>query len=427
MDGNEGHRARIIDRELDELLAGLPAIALEGAKAVGKTVTASARAATIHELDDPAQRLIAEADPARLLTDPPPILIDEWQLVPPVWDRVRRAVDADRSPGRFLMTGSSSSVARGTHSGAGRIVTLRMRPLSLAERLDTPPSVSIGELLLGKRTPVEGRTDITLADYTAEILQSGFPGWRGIPERALRTQLDAYLRRVVDRDFPELGHTVRNPTTLMRWLAAYAAATATTTSLEKIRAAAAGRAQEPPAKTTALAYRDVLERLFILDGLPGWWPSRNHLGSLALAPKHHMADPALAARLLGANRRNLLKGESPGPIIPRDGTLLGALFESLVAMSVRIYAQASEASVRHLRTNGGRHEIDLIIEGLDGRVLALEVKLGSAPRDTDVKHLRWLAAEIGEDLLDAVLVTTGPAAYRREDGIAVVPAALLGP
>jgi hypothetical protein len=140
-----------------------------------------------------------------------------------------------------------------------------------------------------------------------------------------------------------------------------------------------------------------------------------------------MADPALAARLLGANRHSLLKGESPGPKIPRDGTLLGALFESLVAMSVRVYAQAVEASVGHLRTNGGRHEIDLIVEGLGGGVLALEVKLGGAPRDTDFKHLRWLAAELGEDLLDAVLVTTGPAAYRRPDGIAVVPAALFGP
>jgi hypothetical protein len=133
---NGSYRRRVVDDELDVLLRGLPAIALEGAKAVGKSATASQRAATVHEFDDPDQRAVAEADPGRLIDDPPPVLIDEWQFVPAVWDRVRRAVDADPSPGRFLLTGSSSAVRRGSHSGAGRIVSLRMRPLSLAERLD---------------------------------------------------------------------------------------------------------------------------------------------------------------------------------------------------------------------------------------------------------------------------------------------------
>src|ERR1700677_4024587 len=148
-----GYRLRIVDRELDELMAGLPAIALEGAKAVGKTATASQRATSIHELDDLDQRELAEADPARLLAAAPPVLIDAWQFRPPIWDRVRGAVDADTSPGRFLLTGSSSPVVRGTHSGAARIVSLRMRPLALSERLQAPSTVSIGELLRGDRTP----------------------------------------------------------------------------------------------------------------------------------------------------------------------------------------------------------------------------------------------------------------------------------
>lgn len=408
-------------------MSGLPAIALEGAKAVGKTATAMQRAATTHELDDLDQRVLAEADPARLLADPYPVLIDEWQFVPPTWDRVRRAVDADPSPGRFLLTGSSSPAERGTHSGAGRIVNLRMRPLSLAERLQEPPSVSIRDLLEGERDAVRGQSSLTLEDYTDEILGSGFPGLRGLSGRQLRAQLDAYLWRVVDRDFPELGHAVRNPVLLRRWMAAYAAATGTITSFEKIRAAATAGDERKPAKTTAQAYRDVLERLFIVDELPGWQPSRNHISQLALPPKHHLADPALAARLLGATRETLLKGESVGPSIPRDGTLLGALFESLVTLSVRVYAQAAEAAVWHLRTKGGRHEVDLIVERADGKVLAIEVKLGGVPRDADTKHLNWLAAQLGNDLLDAVIVTTGRNAYRRPDGIAVVPAALLGP
>jgi predicted AAA+ superfamily ATPase len=418
------YRRRILDDELDVLMRSLPAIALEGPKAVGKTASASQRVATIHELDDPDQRAVAAADPGRLLGYPPPVLIDEWQFVPSVWDRVRRAVDADPAPGRFLLTGSSSPVATGSHSGAGR-VSVRMRPLALAERLEDVPTVSLAALLGGGRPAVAGQTDVALGDYTEEILRSGFPGLRGLEARALRAQLDAYLQRIVDRDFPELGHVVRNPALLRRWMAAYAAATASSTSFEKIRAAATSGQDDKPAKTTVQAYRDVLERLFIIEDLPGWQPSRNYISQLALPPKHHLADPALAARLLGANRDRLLKGESPGPNVPRDGTLLGALFESLVTLSVRVYAQAAEATVGHLRTKGGRHEVDIIVERDDGKVVAIEVKLGATPRADETKHLAWLADELGDDLLDAIVITTGRDAYRRQDGIAVVPAALL--
>ena len=421
------YRRRVLDDELDELMGGLPAVALEGAKAVGKTATASQRAATVHQLDDPGQRAIAEADLDRLLGSPPPVLIDEWQYLPPVWDRVRRAVDSGAAPGQFLLTGSSSPEDTGTHSGGGRIVSLRMRPFSLAERLDEPASVSLAELLVGGRPEVGGRTACKLENYTEEILRSGFPGLRDLEGRALRAQLDGYLRRVVDRDFPELGHPVRNPGALGRWMTAYAAATATTTSFEKIRDASSSGEESKPARTTVQPYRDVLERLFILDEVPAWKPSRNRIAQLALPPKHHLADPALAARLLGATANALLKGESPGPNIPRDGTLLGALFESLVTQSVRVYAQAAEASVGHLRTHRGDHEVDLIVERDDGRVIAMEVKLSTTPDADAARHLRWLSEQIGDELLDAIIITTGPEAYRRADGIAVVPAALLGP
>lgn len=418
---------RVLDDELDELLAELSAIAVEGAKAVGKTHTALQRVSTVHDLGDLDERAIATADADRLLASPPPVLIDEWQHLPQVWDKVRRAVDAGAPPGRFLLTGSASPHTPGTHSGAGRIVSLRMRPLSLAERMPGTATVSLAELLLGEGAPVAGRTDATLEDYTDEILRSGFPGMRRLSWRPLRAQLDAYLRRIVDRDFPELGHAVRNPDGLRRWLTAYAAATATTTSFERIRDAATGGHDSPPARSTVQPYRDVLERLYVLDEVPGWKPSSNRIAELSLPPKHHLADPALAARLLGASASALLRGASPGPSIPRDGTLLGALFESLVTLSVRVYAQASEATVGHLRTHRGDREVDLIVERDDGRVVAIEVKLTVTPDDDDVRHLHWLRRKLGDDLLDAVVVTTGRGAYRRPDGIAVVPAALLGP
>jgi predicted AAA+ superfamily ATPase len=421
------YRRRVLDDELDDVARTLPAIAIEGPKAVGKTATALQRAATVHELDDPGQRAVAEADLDRLVASPPPILIDEWQYVPPVWDRVRRAVDAGAPAGRFLLTGSASPADTRTHSGAGRIVSLRMRPLALAERSDEQLTVSLSEILGGNRPTIAGSTGFTVEDYTDEILRSGFPGMRGLDGRALRAQLDGYLQRIVDRDFPEFGHALRNPDGLRRWMAAYAAATSTTTSFEKIRDAATGRHEAKPARSTVQPYREILSRLFILDDVPGWKPSRGHIGALALPPKHHLADPALAARLLGATRESLLRGETAGPAIPRDGTLLGTLFESLVTLSIRVYAQVAEARVGHLRTQGGRHEVDLVVEREDGRVVAIEIKLASTPDERAGAHLRWLAREIGDGLLDAMIVTTGPEAYRRSDGIAVVPAALLGP
>lgn len=419
---------RVVDDELDELLPGITAIAIEGAKAVGKTATAARRAATIHRLDDPAQREVIEADATRLVAGDRPILIDEWQRLPESWDLVRRAVDADTSGGQFLLTGSATPVVAPTHSGAGRIVTVRMRPMTLAERGVGVPSVSLAALLTGNRPPISGTSDVTLERYVSEIVASGFPGLRQLRGRQLRAQLDGYISRIVEHDFVEMGgYIVRNPQALRQWLAAYAAATSTTATHETIRDAATGEHGEKPARTTTRPYHDVLQRLWIVEPVPAWLPTRNRIARLAAPPKHQLVDPALAARLLGVGADALLEGRSVGPPTPRDGTLLGDLFESLVTLSLRTFAQAAEASVRHLRTQRGEHEVDLIVGRDDGRVLAVEVKLKGVIVDGDVRHLLWLRDQIGDDLLDAVVITTGPEAYRRKDGVAVVPAALLGP
>ncbi|HMC49272.1 MAG TPA: metal-sensing transcriptional repressor [Solirubrobacterales bacterium] len=247
---------------------------------------------------------------------------------------------------------------------------------------------------------------MALEDYVDEILASGFPGLSNLGDRALRLQLDGYSARVVDRDFIELGHQVRNPAGLRRWMTAYAAATATTTSFEKIRAAATGDEGEQLSKDAARPYRTILERLWILDPVPAWQPTRRHLSRLSAASKHHLVDPALAARLLGATREALLEDQELGPPIRRDGTLLGALFESLVTLCVRVYAQSAEATVGHLRTFSGSREIDLIVEGPAKRVVAIEVKLKRTIRDDDVNALHWLQGQIGDELLDAVVVNT---------------------
>jgi predicted AAA+ superfamily ATPase len=425
------YQTRVVDQELDTLLSVLPAVLIEGPKGVGKTATAQQRAVSSVYLDDAAQRAIAEADPKVLLQRDRPILIDEWQRVPPVWDAVRRAVDANHEPNQYLLTGSATPTSSPLHSGAGRIVTLRMRPLSFAERGLGPTTVSLQELLTGSKPVLEGTTAVALADYTREIVASGFPGFRHLQGRALRSQLDSYLARIVDRDFEEQGHRMRQPETLKRWMRAYAAVVSTTAPLETIRDAATGGQNEKPSKNSTLLYREILEQLWIADPVPAWLPSESYLTELVHAPKQQLADPALATRLLGIDAQALLNGTEAGPTVSqdplRDGTQLGRLFESLVTLSLRVYAQAAEANVRHLRTKGGRQEIDLIVVRGDQRVLAVEVKLSTTVHDDDVRHLAWLRNRIGDELLDAIVVTTGPQAYRRRDGIGVVPLALLGP
>ena len=416
---------RIVDKDVAAALGGLAAVSLEGAKGVGKTATASRLARTTIHLDDPDEAALLAVNRDRLTTAPRPVLLDEWQRYPYSWDMVRRAVDDGAAPGSFILTGSATP-REATHSGAGRIVRLRMRPLTLAERALEPPTVSFADLLADTRSDVSGASGLTIADYAREITASGFPGIRQLSEPFRRQALDSYLDRVVEHDFPELGHVVRRPAALRAWLTAYAAATGSTASYETILDAATPGVSDKPARATTIAYRDTLVRLWLIDQVPAWLPTRNPLAALTQAPKHFLVDPALAARLLGVGPDRLLSDPAPGKVRVADGPLLGALFESLAALTISVHAHTHGARVGHLRTKGGDHEVDLIVERDDGKVLAVEAKLTRVPTDHDARHLRWLSGQLGDDLLDAVILTTGTRAYRRPDGVAVIPLALLG-
>lgn len=418
---------RIIDSELDGLFAALPALAIDGLKGIGKTTTAEQRAARVFQLDSHSVRESVAADPRRIAVGQRPVLVDEWQRVPEVWDVVRRAVDADPAGGQFLLVGSATPEAGATaHTGAGRIGRLRMRPLTLSERQIADPTVSLQGLLSGNRRHVVGDCRLDLSDYVDEIVASGFPAIRRLPSRPRKFQLDSYLRNVVDRDVPEHGLAVRRPDAMLAWLRAYAAATSSTASYSQILDAATPGLAEKPARSTSIAYRDVLTQLWLLDPVPAWQPTGSFLTRLGQSPKHHLADPGLAARLLGLTSESLLDG-SGEPLDPRAGTMLGALFESLATLCVRVAAQAAEAHVGHLRSRNGDHEVDLMVVRDDGRVLAIEVKLSASVSDRDVKHLHWLREQLGPRMLDAIVITTGPTAYRRPDGVAVIPLGLLAP
>ncbi len=423
------YQRRVVDHQLDVLLPELPAISIEGAKGVGKTTTALQRAASVFRLDDPEHLELLNADPNRVLRSPEPILIDEWQRHPPVWDLVKRAVDEDNRPGRFLLTGSASPRTPSTHSGAARIITLRMRPMSLAERWPSTgqKGVSLSALLSGEQVDITGSTDMALADYVDEIVTGGFPGMRSASAAAHRRLIDGYVDRIVDSEIPESGYTVRNPAGLRRWMRAYAAATSTDASFEAIRDAATSNEGDKPSRSATRPYADALERIWILDPLPAWLPSRNELRRLTKSARHHLADPALAVALLGLDAEALVDPDLPRRSSERRGLRAGPMFESLVALNLRVYAQAAEARVHHFRTRAEQREIDFIVERRDRKVLALEVKLTRTPDASDGRHLRWLRQKLGSDLLDTVIVTTGGHAYRRDDGTAVIPAALLGP
>ncbi len=391
---------------------------------MGKTATAMRRARTVHQLDDPGQLEVIGSDP-RLVTDgEPPVLIDEWQRLPASWDLVRRAVDDDPQPGRFLLTGSATPTEAPAHTGAGRIISIAMRPLSLAERGLAAHTVSLSDLLTGDRPRLDGAAEVGVEQYADEIIRSGFPGIRPHPDRIRRGLLDGYVDQILNHDVHQFGHTFRDEGSLRRWITAYAAAASTATSFEKIRDAASAGQDDRPARTTTIPYRSALEGLRLIEEVPAWLPTLNRLRRVASAPVHQLTDPALAARLLGVGTDALIAGTERWE---GDGTLLGALFESLMTLSVRVYAQACEARVHHLRTQGGEREVDLIVERADGAIVALEVKLKSVIKDRDVRHLQWLRDQIGSRMLDATVLSTGRQAYRRADGIGVIPAALLGP
>ena len=286
-----------------------------------------------------------------------------------------------------------------------RIVRLRMRPLSLIERDVATPTVSLARLLAGGWPVRDGGSRVRLERYVGEIAASGFPGIRPLGERARRAQLDGYGARVVDRDFTDMGRSVRNPTVLRRRMAAYAAATATVASYDSIRPAATGREGDKPARTTTQPYRDMLERLWVVDPVPAWprrattsMGSAPHLSITSLIPRWPLAFSAWTLLLsLRADPSSRLSHETVRFLVHCS---------SLVILDVRGYAQAAEARVDHLRTHRGAHEADLIVARADESLVAIEVKLASAVNDHDVRYLHW-REEIGDRLLDAVVITTG--------------------
>jgi predicted AAA+ superfamily ATPase len=415
------YRPRIADAELASLLAAGGAVLVEGPRACGKTATARFAARSEVTLDTNLRaRAAGLLDAAILLEGDRPRLIDEWQFVPEVWNQVRRAVDeSGGQAGSFILTGSAVPADDATrHSGAGRILRLRMRPMSLAESGYSSGDISLARLFAGERARA-AESGLTVQDIASLVSVGGWPGLQGRAVDDALAALRGYLADTARTDLPRVDGVQREPERIKRVMHSLARYTATQVSARAI-AADVGGSDEPIKHQTVLQYIDALTRIFVVEDLPAWAPALRSKSRLREAPKRHFVDPSLAAAALGARPERLV----------REVDTLGLLFESLVVRDLRIYAQAMDADVLHYHDNTGL-EADAVIQSRDGSWGAFEVKLGLSAIDDAADTLLRLAARVDIDRhgAPAVLgvITGWGYGYRRPDGVSVIPIGALVP
>lgn len=403
-----GYLPRLVDARLAELFSQLPALLVTGPRAAGKTTTARRHARTVVRLDREAEAAAFRADPdAALRAQPEPVLLDEWQAVPAVLGAVKRAVDDDPRPARFLLTGSvRADLEAETWPGTGRLVRVRLH--GLAERevigraegplfLDRLAEADLDRFVLPAEVP-------DLVGYLDLALRGGFPEpTLRLTGLARQAWLDGYLDQLLTRDAPALTG-LRDPARLRRYFEALALNSAGLAEHQTIYNAAGVN------RLTALDYDRLLTNLFVVDALPAW--TSNRLSRLIQTPKRYLVDPALLAAALRLDRGAVM----------RDGDLLGRVLDTFVLAQLRPEVELSERRPRlyHVREKNGRREIDLLGEmGLG--VVAVEVKATAAPGSDDAAHLRYLRDQLGDRFLGGAVLHTGPRAFALSERIFALP------
>lgn len=415
----DNYTTRLADTELAERLAAAGAVLIEGPRACGKTETARRIAASAVLLDiDENARDAMSLDPSLVLAGKTPRLIDEWQVEPRIWDHIRRAVDQRGDSGQFILTGSSvpaDDITR--HTGAGRISRMRMRPLSLREMGVSNGKVSLAGLLRGDFDG-SGPTELSAGELAELICRGGWPGDLNRSVKACQTARVDYLDEIRRADISRTDGVARDPENVGRLLRSVARHVATTVSARTL-AADVGGEDQPVNRTTVREYLNALGRLMVTEEQPAWPPRLRSRSVLRKAPKRYFTDPSLAAAAIGFTPDRLLK----------DLKYLGFLFESMVFRDLSVYARACDAQVYHYRDN--TLEVDMVVQNRAGDWCALEVKLGTGLIDTAADALlkfrdRLDLGEVGEPGVLGVITSSGYA-YRRPDGVAVIPVAALGP
>jgi len=422
------YKKRLIDDLLLEYKKSKFAILVEGAKATGKTSTCEELTEESFYLDQPIQREVIESNPQMVFSSGKDILLDEWQRLPEIWEIVRRKIDEGDYEGSIFMTGSSPSLQPRIHSGSGRILRFKMRPLSIEERELDVAKVKLSDLLTGNvEDTFTYQTNIILDDYLDEIFNSGFPGIRLEPERFRARSIGSYIENIIHHDLLEQDIKVRKPQSMRAWLASYAAATATNASGATISEAAFSDSTGAVSINTMQSYKEILQGIGVIEQVPAWLPLGSLFSNLGKTPKHFLVDPAIAVSLLNVTKKNILQGRRlPKTVGKLNKSFLGQLFESLVYQSLATYADICEAHLSHLRLRGGEKEIDFIVQKED-TLIAIEVKSKAKIEGKDVANLHWFEQKVKEEYdVVKLVVHTGPYAYKRPDGVIVVPLALLG-
>ncbi len=401
---------RLVDTLLRDYLAELPAVMLVGPRACGKTTTAARLAGNVVRLDsDAAAAFRIDAD-AALAGRPEPVLLDEWQLVPEVLGAVKRAVDAERRPGRFVITGSNRPEgADHTWPGTGRVVFVHMGPLTVAEQHRHHPvpfidRVSAGELSLSGDTSA-----LDVRDYLGLALRGGFPEPAlHLSDDTARAWLESYAHQVALRD-ARTHNEAPDAVRLGRYLEACAINSAGTAHHKTIYDAAGISRQ------TAIAYDSLLRALMVIDELPAW--SSNRTKRLSRTPKRYVIDSGLLGGILRVGIDDVLA----------SGDLIGRFIETFVVAQLRAEAVTSRTRYRlsHLRSSDGRHEIDIVAELGAGRIIGIEVKAAAAVHRSDARHLRWLRDQLDDQFVAGVVLHSGPDVFELDNRILAAPISTL--
>ena len=408
---------RICDVLLEKRLHHSGAILITGPKWCGKTSTALVASKSVVYMQDPdkgsAYMTAADTKPSLLLEGNVPHLIDEWQMAPVLWDAVRFAVDQRQDFGQFILTGSAVPIDGVTkHTGTGRISRLNMRTMSLYESGESKGCVSLRDLFDGI-FPVLEPSNLTIEEIAFAICRGGWPAsvkMKGMDALELSRN---YVDAIIHHDISRVDGVERNPKRVQLLLRSLARNVATMATNVTILQDMEGEEKTMTAPTLD-AYLNALRRIFVIEDQPAWSPSMRSKTAIRTASKRHFTDPSIATAVLRATPKSLLD----------DFNTFGLLFESLCTRDMRIYAQANDGEVYHFRNKYGL-EADMIITLNDGRWAAVEVKLGNKQIEEASEHLQELARKVNDEKMGKpsflMVITGGEYAYKRKDGVLVVP------
>ena len=414
------YRARIADDNLKRKLEGKGAVLIEGPKWCGKTTTAEQLAASVLYMDDPERKqqniTMSEIIPKRLLQGETPRLIDEWQLAPKLWDAIRFEVDHRGELGQFVLTGSAvpPDTKEITHSGTGRFTWLTMRPMSIYESGDSSGDVSLKDLFDG--VPVDGCSNLSFERLAFLVCRGGWPQAVDMRDEIALDQATDYLDAVIHSDINRVDNVQKNAEQVRRFMRSYARNQGSQTPNTVLAQDVAANDGAKIGDDTIGQYTSALRKIFVIEDMPAWNPNLRSKTAIRSSDTRYFVDPSIAVAALGIGPNDLIN----------DLNTFGFLFETLCVRDLRVYADALNGSVYHYRDKDGQ-ECDAVIHLRNGKYGLIEIKLGGDKLINEgVKSLKAMEAKIDTGRMNnpsflMVLTGTGDYAYRRPDGVYVVP------